>query len=390
MSSSPEGSPATCHACGASDLVQIDSFETMPQVTSDCKPWPAGARMHRCPTCGLLQKSIDARWTADVAKIYGDYAIYVQSGGAEQVIFVEGPDRPIARSAFVVAELQRRSMIPPTGRLLDVGCGNGALLRAFSDAAPGWLMVGTELDGRNRAVIEAVQGVEQLHVGPVSTVAGSLDVVTMMHVLEHVVSPEDVLADIRDRLEPGGILVINVPIYLDNPFDLVVADHASHFDLSSLTTLLRRAGFEVELLPDTIPKEIVMVAKINVGGASAPSESHDGEHEDPALPRLDWLHALKYGFALQAQRRPAGIFGSAIAATWTFGALGSEIDFFVDEDPLRAKHQHLGRPIVTPAEIPAGSRVMVPIAPALAAAIAQRGERPGVTYCLPPPLTDYL
>jgi SAM-dependent methyltransferase len=386
MPSTSDVSHLACHACGVSDSERIHGFERISLVTSDCKPWAPGAHLTRCHACGLLQKSVDAHWSDDVARIYGDYAIYEQSGGAEQVIFIAGPEHPIPRSAHVVEELRRRTLIPPTGRLLDIGCGNGALLRAFASAAPGWSMAGTELDDRHRAKIEAIKGVEQLHVGPVSTLAGPFDIVTMMHVLEHVVSPHGVLADIRDRLDPSGILVINVPNYLENPFDLVVADHASHFEPATLVTLLYRAGFEIELLSDAIPKEMVAVAKPVAARTSRPSEPRLRSGPDPASLRLLWLHAVKDEFAFHAQRRPVGIFGSSIAASWTFGALDREIDFFVDEDPHRADRRHLGRPIITPTAVPEGSRVLVPIAPALAPPIAHSRERPGVTYCLPPSL----
>jgi SAM-dependent methyltransferase len=92
--------------------------------------------------------------------------------------------------------------------MLDVGCGNGATLRAFGQMAPGWTKAGTEFDEKYRTEIEAIPNTEPLHVGPVEFVPGAFDVITMVHVLEHIVEPVGVLETLRGKLASGGLFLV--------------------------------------------------------------------------------------------------------------------------------------------------------------------------------------
>ena len=102
-----------------------------------------------------------------------------------------------SRSVRLLETFRDRAGLKATGRMLDVGCGNGATIRAFGQVAPGWMKAGTEFDAKYRAEVESIPNTEPLHVGPVEQVPGSFDVITMIHVLEHIVDPIDVLKTLR-------------------------------------------------------------------------------------------------------------------------------------------------------------------------------------------------
>ncbi len=96
-------------------------------------------------------------------------------------------------------------------RLLDVGCGDGALLAAAK--AAGWDVAGVELEG-DRAAEAAARGVGPVHAGPLETLDPGLapfEVVRLHHVVEHVPSPRALLAAAAARLAPGGRLVAATP-----------------------------------------------------------------------------------------------------------------------------------------------------------------------------------
>ena len=61
---------------------------------------------------------------------------------------------------------------------------------------------------------------------------------TMIHVLEHIESPFEFLEKLKTHINYDGHLIIAVPDYITNPFDLIIADHASHFSLNTLQNLL--------------------------------------------------------------------------------------------------------------------------------------------------------
>ena len=89
--------------------------------------------------------------------------------------------------------------------------------------------------------------------------------------------------------------------------------------------------------------------------------------------RLRWLSRVAYAARESVGRKTFGVFGTSIAANWLLGVIGeTAVDFFVDEDPARRGLQHCGRPVLTPAEIPSGATVFVPLAPAVAAQVQSR------------------
>ena len=82
--------------------------------------------------CGATQKLVDDAWRKDVVRIYEGYAIYHQGAGAEQAVFDQGSGAAQSRSERIVGRLGGVLDLPESGRLLDIGCGNGAFLRAFA------------------------------------------------------------------------------------------------------------------------------------------------------------------------------------------------------------------------------------------------------------------
>lgn len=139
------------------------------------------------------------------------------------------------------------------GRLLDVGCGPGVNLKTFQEQ--GWDVYGIEMS--EAAVTQARERVgDRIHQGTLETTPfkdESFDVILLSHSLEHLFSPIDELARVRRLLKPEGRLVIAVP-NADSleaklfgrwwvPWD--PPRHLYHFGKTTLTRLLKQAGFRV-------------------------------------------------------------------------------------------------------------------------------------------------
>jgi SAM-dependent methyltransferase len=275
--------------------------------------------------------------------------------------------------------------------MIDLGCGNGVMLRAFHEAYPEWAVAGAELSDKYRASVESIPNCEKLYTCAPRDLPGAFDVITMVHSLEHIIGPVDYLKAVREKLKPGGLLVAQVPDMRANPFEIVVADHTSHCTPSGLRTLVGQAGYEVvHLADDWVPKELSLVARasseaIRPVAASGP----EAQRSTTAVRQnLDWL-----GRTVAAARRLAaqghlGILGTSIAATWLAAELDGSQAFFVDEDPSRPGADFMGRPVVSPEQVQPGSRVFVGLPPAIATRICERLNRPDVGYIAPPPLAE--
>ena len=337
-------------------------------VTSDCRPWPKAVRIFSCSYCGAVQAPIDASWRRNAEEIYRGYDTYAAAGGEEQKVASGDSDGMSARSAVLVQWLASLALAPGSGEVLDVGCGRGAFLAEFARCFAGWGLSGTEFDEKNLEVLQRLTNFKRLQTGRFNELKGNFDLISMIHVLEHIEDPVACLESLRQRAKPGSLLLIQVPDWLANPFALAIADHATHFTAHSLEKVAREAGWQPVALPScVVPKELTLLAR-------AADASADTSGEDLSLlleRRLNWLREVsRQAQDLQRRATTFGIFGTAIAGTWLAGGLERKPDFFLDEDPNRIGKQHMGVPILSPAEVPAGADVFVGVAPEVSRKLA--------------------
>jgi hypothetical protein len=368
-------------------LEAVAGYESFRRVTSDCKPWPAGGRLGVCRACGGVQNVLDAAWHADCARIYAGYTIYHQGAGAEQAVFEQGSGRAASRSARLLERVFAHVPLPTAGRLLDIGCGNGALLGAFGRFGPGWSLCGTEFNDKYRDVVRGLPGVEGFYTCTPDGVPGSFAMVSMIHVLEHIPQPCDFLVRLSQKLDTDGLLLIEVPDAAQNPFDLLIADHCSHFTPATLRDLLERAGYEVLVVADNwVPKEVTAVVRKSRGGATGRRPAPQAAAVEAAGCNLQWLGRVADQGRRLASRGNFGVFGTSIAGTWMYAELEGAMDFFVDEDPNRAGGRYLGRPVYSPSQAPEGADVLLALPAALARQIHARLEKGAIAFrCHLPP-----
>jgi catechol 2,3-dioxygenase-like lactoylglutathione lyase family enzyme len=134
--------------------------------------------------------------------------------------------------------------VPDGVPILDVGGGHGQLLRPFvaeghdghlvdyaRDVLPGVTRIGTTL----------------------SDVPGGYRAAICSHVLEHVVDPGGMLADIRQRMDPQGVLYVEVPseVWRGIPIAGDVVTHITFFTPPSLQHLLVRTGWDILMFSET-------------------------------------------------------------------------------------------------------------------------------------------
>ncbi len=387
MSEASPELPPQCHHCASPRLSLATGYEGAWRVTSDCKPWPPGGALALCLECGLVQTVASRKWQQECQAIYQGYTIYHQSGGAEQPVFDNSSGASQSRSEAIIKELLRHQALPATGRWLDIGCGNGALLRACSQALPaGWTLCGSEVSDKNRQQVETIPAVERLYTCPLEQIPGLFDVVSLIHVVEHIPGPRVFLQGVAPRLKPGGLLLLEVPDCRQNSFALMIADHCSHFSCGMLSQIATASGYELlQATESWVPREITVLARKLPAPAPARSASAPRAESEQVFGGWNGLQRLLAQVAPLTQAPSFGIFGTSIAATWLDAQIGRVARFFVDEDAQRAGRQHMGRPIFAPADVPAGATVFLALAPAIAERVGERlrARRPDVRFVKP-------
>jgi 2-polyprenyl-3-methyl-5-hydroxy-6-metoxy-1,4-benzoquinol methylase len=106
-----------------------------------------------------------------------------------------------------------RELVPPSGRVLDYGCGWGAFSKMLEDQ--GNEVLGIDLDDNQVEISRMVWGdSERLRFEATAITAldaASFDCVVSNEVIEHVHNPGNYLHQINRVLVPGGLLVISLP-----------------------------------------------------------------------------------------------------------------------------------------------------------------------------------
>ncbi len=363
----------SCHVCGQTTLQIANGYEAFWRVTSDCKPWPPGGSLARCASCGLVQTPVTPEWGKEADKIYTDYTIYHQSGGAEQNVFDSQSGAGKPRSDKIIQSLGSNCVLPTKGRLLDIGCGNGSFLSAWSRLIPGWSLCGSEVSEKYKARVESITGVEKLYTCDVNDIPGSFDVISLVHVLEHIPSPFGLLQRLSKKLKPGGLLVVEVPDCEQNVFMLLVADHCTHFSPPLLAGLVSASGLQVLHATNSwVAKEITLVAQLG----DSPGESKPVRLSEADSVKVfgGWKQLEQIVAKIESvkQRENFGLFGTAIAATWLDAQTERAARFFVEEDKNRVGRIHLGRPILATADLPLNATIFVALPQPLAGQVAAR------------------
>lgn len=148
----------------------------------------------------------------------------------------------------VVAEMTRA--FPGGYKVLEIGCGNGNVLRHLQQTCAGHAVVGMDAfeEGlrlaRRRNCTRLVRGDANHH-----PFASQFDLVGIFDVIEHVPEDERLLEQIRGILRPGGVLLITVPARMSlwSYFD-EASGHCRRYEFDELHGKLEKAGYEVEYI----------------------------------------------------------------------------------------------------------------------------------------------
>ncbi|HTX46324.1 MAG TPA: class I SAM-dependent methyltransferase [Solirubrobacteraceae bacterium] len=221
-----------CPACGG----RLRFWRSVP--ASDPALGSRSFELLRCSACGTAVTVDDAVVDLHETGAYG--------GGSPRLSYAA---LPVLRRF----DARRLSVLgaPVGARLLDVGAGRGRFV--LSARAAGYDAFGIEPSARGVSAAALIGApVEHSSVADASISEGSVDAVTLWHVLEHLDDPGSALLRIRDWLRPGGALLVGMPnldswqarIGGSRWYHLDVPRHRVHFTVAGIRALLERSGFE--------------------------------------------------------------------------------------------------------------------------------------------------
>lgn len=222
-----------CPLCGESKakvIFEMDSFGFK-------------VRYYLCQTCGFVFQNPGESAAADPAFYAETYRKLYQA--------TEEPTAKDLRQQRLRAEYQLNLMqnhgVCRLSRALDIGASSGTLMQTIHEAYGGE-MIGVEPGNAYRKLAEAkgfklYPSLEELQANETAR----FDLVTMMHVLEHLEDPLGTLKEIKTQLlEDYGFLLVEVPnFYAHESYELA---HLSCFTEHTLSEMLKQAGYKIMYL----------------------------------------------------------------------------------------------------------------------------------------------
>jgi SAM-dependent methyltransferase len=197
------------------------------------------------------------------------------------------------------------TLLPPDGRIVDVGCGTGADVASFS---PEYHRYGIDVSETAIAFARERHDDVEFEVGALpgaaaDTISGA-DLVLLCDVLEHVEHHEEFLSWLLSTMKRGSHLLITVPAdpRLWSPHDEVYG-HYRRYTAESLAALWAGLPVTVRLLAP-FNRILYPVARVARSFARRRGRSWGSEQSDLGMPwaPLNWLLERLFSLEVPALR----------------------------------------------------------------------------------------
>lgn len=200
--------------------------------------------------------------------------------------------------------LDKIGRLTKPGRLLDIGCSNGSFVCAANGR--GWEGCGIELETGSYNLARS-HGIEvyDKELAELGFPDSSFSAVTMWQVIEHVLDPRPLIAQVARVLEPGGVFALSTPNIESIGWWLLRADwgavepqvHLHLFRPNGLSRLVNACGLETRSIQtlDIQPATVKRTLR-KLGRGAAP------EAKNSVAALADSMSASKVRFVFSARR----------------------------------------------------------------------------------------
>lgn len=232
------------NGCASSDDLVLQGRDRLHDL-------PGSFSVMRCKTCSLMRT--DPRPTSETIGAYypNDYGPYSTGDAQDPTARAVSPIKSRLLKLLGMPARQLPPMKP--GRMLELGCANGAWLLEMANA--GWQVEGIEFSAaaaekaNKKGLSVQVASVEQARAPE-----ESVDIIAAWMVLEHLHQPVEALRKLRQWVAPSGYLIASVPdasslefkIFGEYWYALQLPTHYYHYTPSSIRILLHNSGWELK------------------------------------------------------------------------------------------------------------------------------------------------
>jgi SAM-dependent methyltransferase len=361
----------SCPVCAGRELAVLQAASDVHAYITTGSEFVFRLGLTGCARCGFMFEN-PRPGQAELGRYYGLQARKPRS--------FANLDKPYAALLdFQTGFIRKRWRPAGRQRILDIGSAEGFFLKRLAaecEASP--LLEGIEpssvyADAARELMPDAVMHEQLLETTKLDE--QSYDLITLRHVLEHLLEPLEAIKHARRLLKPTGLLHIEVPDVTDMPASITPFlnhEHINYFTPATLRLALEFGGFRVlehEWGNDNPPGSgfaypIQRVLAEPAAGASEP-DSIVGRHQAPNAGLIYEDYQARYrGFiarqfgttrerllALSSAGKRIGLFGAGPHAFEMLRVLELPSSFFsfaVDNSPLKQGKKIRGIGILAP------------------------------------------
>jgi SAM-dependent methyltransferase len=236
----------TCRVCGSPALTKVIDLGEQYLQGSFCKPGRGNPPLRRIPcallrcdptrdekACGLLQME----YTVPPEVLYSSYW------------YRSGTNQTMRNHLLGIAREARQLVTRQDARVLDIGCNDGTLLRAYPDHVEKY---GIDPSDVTREVTEGITVIQGLF--PSAELSQRLqdrycDVITSIAMFYDLEDPIAFSRGIKDILDPAGVWIFEMsymPLMLKmNSYDTICHEHLEYYSLAVVEYIMKRAGMKI-------------------------------------------------------------------------------------------------------------------------------------------------
>lgn len=292
--------PVPCPICASTQFTTL----------CDTDRYLMGLSTSRCDGCGLIMTN-PLPTTETLNEFYHHhYRKYYRKLEHPDLSYIRRYSLD-ARAAHTVRFLQSAGLLPQNARVLDVGCGEGSILRQIHVTRPDIHAVGVEMYkpfadfARTYAQVPIYPVLDEL---PEGEAGPTYDLVILSHVLEHVPDPPKFMAELATYLKPTGRLFIDVPDVTKYHWlaDLHIA-HIYHFSRATLARTAEKAGLHTTQIEIHKPPKLPSCIRAVFAGAPVgervtvepdPAEDAATAEHIRAMKKNAWLFNKCFSFSM--------------------------------------------------------------------------------------------
>lgn len=233
----------TCCPLCASGEVKIIDTTLSGSVTSDFRYLDHVFEYMHCENCGYIFREQNEEIDNKEYYTHG-YELQIDTDETERMIFGTEATSYADYLAGYFSEYLENSR---TKTFLDIGAGKGSLVESvhnsFSDLSIFALEPSRAFN--NLKEKKFLMGCYNSFFCSANFDGKLFDYISLIEVLEHVLSPRKFLEGIKNIMREDSLLMVSVPNVSNDKYDFLSPDHISRFTVESATNLFKTVGFEI-------------------------------------------------------------------------------------------------------------------------------------------------